>query len=207
MNLANVRSLNLRLPNLRIAFDAQAAREWVAAHQRWAIGAALYAVVFLSAAAVLVWGTGAERAEQQGFRESIQRLSGISTGAASRAGGIEEAFQVVREAFPPPDLQETDVFRAMRSLVAETGMDVADATMELKADVPRQVVGSTEYRVMTFSIGVQGDFDDIWAFIQRLDQGDGPYGTLILSSATFSLSDPSTAELEFKLYMLPRGGT
>ncbi|MCH7814797.1 MAG: hypothetical protein IID40_12345, partial [Planctomycetes bacterium] len=53
-----------------------------------------------------------------------------------------------------------------------------------------------------FKISGRGDFDDVWAFIQRLDQGEGPYGTLVLSKATFSLSRSSTADLEFKLYML-----
>ena len=206
MNLPNARSLNLRLPNLRIAFDAQTVREWVAEHPRWAIGTALYVVLFLSAVAILVSGAGAERAVQEEFRESITRLIGISSGAATRAGEIEVQFQGVREAFPPPDLQETDVFRAMRSLVVETGLDVANTTMELKADVARQVVGSTEYRVMTFSMGVLGDFEDVWDLVQRLDQGEGPYGTLVLTSATFSLSDVSTADLEFKLYVLPAEG-
>ncbi|MCH8229736.1 MAG: hypothetical protein IIA53_05345 [Chloroflexi bacterium] len=202
MNPPQARSFNVRLPNLRIAFDAQTAREWVVAHQYWAIGAALYAVVLLSAAVILVLGAGAERTAQAEARESIDRLSGISTGAASRAGEIEEQFQAIQEAFPPPDLRETDVFRAMRSLVAETGLDIATTPIELTADVPRQVVGSTEYRVLTFKISVRGDFDDVWAFIQRLDQGEGPYGTLVLSKATFSLSRSSTADLEFKLYML-----
>ena len=202
MNAPQARSFNIRIPNVRIAFDAEVARDWVVAHQYWTVGAALYAVVLLSAAAILVLGAGTERAAQADARESIDRLSGISTGAASRASEIEEEFAAVREAFPPPDLRETDVFRAMRSLVVETGLDIATTPIELTADVPRQVVGSTEYRVLTFKISVQGDFDDVWAFIQRLDQGEGPYGTLVLSKATFSLSRSSTADLEFKLYML-----
>ncbi len=202
MNPPQARSFNVRLPNLRIAFDAQTARDWVVAHQYWAIGAALYAVVLLSAAVIPVLGAGTERAAQVEARESIDRLSGISTGAASRAGEIKEQFQAIQDAVPAPDLRETDVFRAMRSLVAETGLDIATTPIELTTDVPRQVVGSTEYRVLTFKISVQGDFDDVWAFIQRLDQGEGPYGTLVLSKATFSLSRSSTADLEFKLYML-----
>ena len=206
MNPPQARSLNVRVPSLRIVFDAQAARDWVAAHPYWAIGAGLYAVVLLSAAAILVLGAGAERAAQAEARENIERLSGISTGAASRASEIEAEFQAIREAFPPPDLQETDVFRAMRSLVIETGLDVANTTIELKADLPRQVVGTTEYRVMTFTLSVLGDFDDVWGFIQRLDRGEGPYRTLILTSATFSLSDTSTADLEFKLYVLAAEG-
>ena len=206
MNPPQARSFNVRLPNLRIAFDAQTARDWVVAHQYWAIGAALYAVVLLSAAVILVLGAGTERAAQAEARESIDRLSGISTGAASRAGEIEEEFETVQAAFPPPSLQETDVFRAMRSLIVETDLDVANTTIALKADVPRRVVGTTEYRVMTFTMSVLGNSDDVWAFIQRLDQGEGPYGTLILTKVSFSLSDRSTATLEFELYMLPEEG-
>ncbi len=206
MNPPQARSFNFRLPNLRIAFDVQTAREWVAAHPYWAIGAGVYLVVFLSATAILVSGAGTERAAQAEVQESIQRLSGISTGAASRASGIEEQFQVVREAFPPPGLRETDVFRAMRSLVVETGLNVANTGIELTGEVPRQVVGSTEYRVMTFSMSVLGDADDVWDFIRRLDQGEGPYRTLVLSSASFGLSGRSSADLEFKLYVLPESG-
>ena len=206
MNARQARSLNLRLPNLRIAFDAQTAREWVAVHQYWAIGATLYAVVLLSAAAILVLGAGAERAAQAEARETIERLSGISTGAASRAGEIAEEFETVQAAFPPPGLQETDVFRAMRSLIVDADLDVSNTTIALKSDVPRRVVGATEYRVMTFTMGVLGDSEDLWAFIQRLDQGEGPYGTLILTSVSFSLSGRGTADLEFELYMLPEEG-
>ncbi len=206
MNTPQTRSFNLRPPNLRIAFDVQTAREWVAAHPSWAIGVGVYLVVFLSAAVILVSGAGTERAAQAEAQNSIQRLSAISSGAASRAGDIEEEFQVVREAFPPPGIQQTDVFRAMRSLVVETGLDVANSGIELTGEVLRQVVGSTEYRVMTFSMSVLGDADDIWEFIRRLDQGEGPYRTLVLSSASFGLSSRSSAELEFKLYVLPESG-
>ena len=206
MNAPQARSFNVRLPSLRIAFDAQTIREWVARHPYWAFGAVLYVVVFLAAAVILVLGAGAERAAQAEARETIARLSGISTGAASRAGEIEEEFQAVQEAFPPPDLRETDVFRAMRSLVVETGLDIATTPIELTGEVPRQVVGSTEYRVLTFAITVRGDFDDVWNFMQRLDQGEGPYGTLILTKATFSLSRSSTADLEFKLFLLSAEG-
>ena len=206
MNAPQPRSFNVRVPSLRITFDAQAVRDWVAAHPYWALAVGVYVVVLIAAAAILVLGAGAERAEQTVARATIERLRGISTGAASRASEIEAEFLGVQERFPPPDLQETDVFRKMRSLVIETGLDVARTTIELKADVPRQVVGSTEYRVMTFSITAVGDFDDVWEFIRRLDQGEGPYGTLVLSSVTFSLSARSTANLEFKLYVLPQAG-
>ena len=206
MNAPQARSFNVRVPNLRIALDPQAAREWVSAHQYWAIGATVYVAVLLTVTAILVLATGTERAAQAEAQESIERLSGISTGAASRAGEIEEEFQVVREAFPPPGIQETDVFRAMRSLVEETGLDVANTSIELTAEVPRQVVGTTEYRVMTFSMGILGDSDDVWDFIRRLDQGEGPYRTLVLTSASFGLSGRSSADLEFKLYMLPEDG-
>ena len=206
MNAPQARFFNVRVPNLRIRFDAQDVRLWVAGHQYWTVGAGLYVVVLLSAAIILVLASGEERAAQAEARDSMERLSGISTGAASRAGEIQEEFQAVQEAFPPRELQETDVFRAMRTLVAEAGLDVASTTIELKADVPRQIVGSTEYRVMTFSISIQGTFNDVWDLIRRLDQGEGPYGTLVLSSATFSLSRVSTADLEFKLYVLPGGG-
>ena len=207
MNRPNARSLNIRAPNLRISFDSQDVREWVAAHPYWALGTSVYVIVLIAAIVILISATVAERTAQEEARESISRLSGISTGAASRAGEIEAEFQGVREAFPPLDIQETNVFRAMRSLVVETGLDVANTTIELTADLPRLVVGTTEYRVMTFTMSVQGDFDDVWSFIQRLDQGEGPYGTLVLSNASFSLSEVSTANLEFKLYVLPGAGT
>ena len=206
MNLPRARSLNVRVPNLRISFDAATAREWLAAHAYWAIGVGLYVVALAALAAFLVSSTAAEEAERQGFRETITRLSGISTGAATRAGETEAEFNAIRQAFPPPDLRETDVFRAMRSLVEETDLDVAGASISLTSDVARQSVGSTTYRVMTFKIGVSGDFDDVWGFIQRLDQGKGPYRTLVLDSASFGLSSVTTADLEFTLYVLPEGG-
>ena len=205
MTPPQARFFNVRIPNLRNALDAQTIRDWILGHQYWTIGAALYAIVLLSAAVILVLGAGTERAAQAEARESIDRLSGISTGAASRASEIEGEFETVQAAFPPPGLQETDVFRAMRSLIVESDLDVANTTIGLKSDVPRRVVGSVEYRVMTFTMTVQGDSDDLWAFIQRLDLGDGPYGTLVLSSVSFSLSGQSTADLEFELFMLAEG--
>ena len=206
MTPPQARFFNVRIPNLRNALDAQTIRDWILAHQYWTMGAALYGIVLLSAAAILVLAARTEQGAQAEAQASIERLGAISTGAASRAGEIEEQFETVQAAFPPQDLRETDVFRAMRLLIAETDLNVANTTISLESDVPRRAVGSTEYRVMTFTMSVQGDPDDVWTFIQRLDQGEGPYGTFILTSVSFSLSGGNTADLDFKLYMLTGGG-
>lgn len=203
MNLPRVSAFNVRLPDLRVRLDVQTVRDWVSEHPNWAIGGAVYAVVFLAGAAFLIVGNGAELSAQNEFRERINRLSGISAGAATRAGEIVQEFQAIQESFPSPDLRETDVFKAMRQLVIDTGLDVNTSTIELNSDVARQAVGSTEYRVMTFSMSVLGEFDEVWAFIQRLDQGEGPFATLVLGNVSFSLSDSSAADLEFQLYTLP----
>ena len=205
MNLPRVSAFNVRLPSLRVRLDVQTVRDWLSEHPYWAIGGSVYIVVFLATAVFLLVSGQGEATAQDEFRARIGRLSGISAGAATRAGEIEREFQEIQESFPPPDLRETDVFKAMRQLVIDTGLDVNTSTIELKSDVPRQAVGSTEYRVMTFSMSVLGEFDEVWAFIQKLDQGQGPFATLVLGEVSFSLADSSAADMAFQLYTLPTG--
>ena len=182
----------------------QAARDWASVHLYLAVGMVVFVVLFIVVSTLVVNRT-LEISAQQRLVEQIADLTRISTTAASRTGEVEEQFEVVQQSFPPPELQETDVFKAVRGLVAETGLNADAVTLALVSDVARQVVGSTEYRVMTFGMKVGGDFDRVWNLIRRLDQGEGPFRTLVLNKVKFTLGPSSAADLEFKIYTLPAG--
>ena len=182
-----------------------AARDWAALHLYLAVGLLVSVVLFLAVVSALFVNRAVEIADQQRLVKQIADLSRISQTAATRAGEVEEQFNAVQQSFPSPELQETDVFKAVRELVAETGLNVDAVTLTLASDVPRQTVGGTEYRVMTFSMKVGGDFDRVWDLIRRLDQGEGPFRTLVLDKAKFTFGRSSAADLEFKIYTLPTG--
>ena len=184
---------------------ALAARDWAAIHLYLTVGLVVSVVLFIAVVSALVVNRTVEIADQQRLVEDIDRLTRITQTAATRTGEVEAQFEAVQQSFPSPELRETDVFKAMRELLAETDLNVDAVTLALVSDIPRQTVGSTEYRVMSFGMRVGGDFDRVWELIRRLDQGEGPFRTLVLDKVKFTLGDSSAADLEFKIYTLPAG--
>lgn len=184
---------------------ALAARDWVAVHFYLTVGLVVSVVLFIAVVSALVVNRAVEISDQQDMAKQIVNFRRISETAATRAEGVEAQFDAVQQSFPSAELRETDVFKAVRELVAATGLNVNTVNLTLTSDNAKEKVGSTEYRVMTFSMKVGGDFDRVWDLIQRLDQGEGPFRTLVLDKTKFTLGRSSAAELVFKIYTLPAG--
>ena len=88
----------------------------------------------------------------------------------------------------------------MWSLATELGLDREAITPRLINTQPKLNVGTATYRVLAFSIGIGGDFEPVWAFIQMLDNGETPYKTLVLGDTRLTLGDPAAATMTFKIY-------
>jgi hypothetical protein len=199
LSQARLQDLQVRLRHI----DVQAIRGWVGDNPAVAAGIGVPTLVFLAAVFFLVNSYFAETSKQVEIQDQFNRLAGITAGAQSRADEIEAEFEAIQDGLPPPDLKETDVFRALREVATEFGIDIASVNIALKSDTASRQVGSTRYRVLTLTMGIGGQFDDVWTFIQALDNGQGPYPTLILDKLSFTQGATSTATLDFSIYTLP----
>ena len=64
----------------------------------------------------------------------------------------------------------------------------------------QQMVGNTEFRVLSFSITVSGDPESVWDLVQKLDHGETPFRTLVLGTTSLTLGGVSNATMDFKIY-------
>ena len=180
-------------------------REWASAHSTLVVATGVPAALFALIAAFLYVGWRAELAEHTNLEDQTNQFRAITQRSQSRGEEVEAEFRRVQEGLPSPDLSEIDVFRTVRELVSDMGLDIAAVNLELKSDVPSKKVGKTNYRVLTFDLAVSGDRDGVWDVIQALDNGETPLRTLILNKVSLTLGESSKANMEFVIYTLPGG--
>ena len=166
-----------------------------------AVGAPI--VVFLLIAGVLVLEYQTLQTEQVSLEEQITKFSEIARRSQTREGDTEADFLRVQDAFPPKGLTEIDVFRTMRNLAEEMGLDINQLVIEQTADAKSSKVGKSTYRVMSFRMTTSGKFDRVLSLVQRLDQGQTPYETLVLGRLDLTVGEQGSATVEFKIYGLP----
>ncbi len=164
------------------------------------LGLLILAGVFLLTYGILGLAYMNATSQQESMRESIQSLSRIASGSESRVEEVEAEFQAVQQSLPSAKLNELDVFRAMINLVSEVGLNLGDVEIAMKSITDRAKVGNAEYRVLSFSMSVSGDDDDVWDFVQMLDRGETPYRTLLLEDVRWNLGTTSTAKVSFSIY-------
>ena len=143
--------------------------------------------------------------QQSPLRERISRQGSIAAGAQSRAAEVEAEFQAIQEGIPPTQLTEIDIFRAMRELASEMGLNAESLGIELKGETAQKQAASAQYRTLSFSVTVSGDYEPVSAFVQRLDQGQTRFKTLVLDQTSLVLGKTGSANMTFTIYTRPAG--
>ena len=178
-------------------------RAWAVEHTVLVVGVSGSVALFLVIAGFLVVTYLGEISRQAEIQERIDRFGDITRGAQSRAEEVQAEFQAIQEGFPSAELSETYVFRTMLELVSESGLTISK-DLELTNEDARKKVGKTDYRVLSFSMGVSGDPESVWTLVQALDMGETPFSTLVLGEVSLNLGGGSSASMEFDIFTLPR---
>ena len=166
----------------------------------WVFGPIL---LFISIYGLFVYNYVGQLEERDQLSVQHDQLAGIAerSSALERLAERAAEFQAIQDSIPSADLREVDVFRAMWDLAEEVGLDPsASVSPGLTGEKATERVGNTDYRVLSFSLDVTGDPDAVSEFVRRLDQGETPYGTLVLDKATFIFGETSRVSLSLKIY-------
>ncbi len=159
-------------------------------------------ILFLSVYGLLLYNYLGQVEQSDKLTAQFDQLAGIAARSSALARLSERVaeFKAIQESIPPADLREVDVFRAMWGLAGEVGLDRSNVAPQQTGERATERVGNTDYRVLSFSLDVTGDPDAVSEFVRRLDQGETPYGTLVLDKASFTLGETSKVSLSLKIY-------
>lgn len=159
-------------------------------------------ILFLSVYGLLFYNYLDQVEQRDKLTAQFDQLAGIAarSSALERLSERVAEFQKIQERIPPADLQEVDVFQAMWDLAGEVGLDRTSVAPRLTGESATETVGNTDYRVLSFSLEVTGDPDAVSEFVRRLDQGETPYGTLVLDKASFTFDETTRVSLNLKIY-------
>ena len=164
-------------------------------------------VLFLAVYAVLGFSYFGKVSEQPDLRTTRDQWARIVARSSVEEDIREKEaeLQALQESIPSADLTEIDVFQTMWDLADQVRLNPADVEPKLTGEVASQKVGNSAYRVLSFSMKVSGDVDQVRDFVQILDNGETPFTTLALDKTSFSLGEPSNATMDFKIYTRTAG--
>jgi hypothetical protein len=156
---------------------------------------AVFAVILSIQALVYLRVVG----ERDEATDVIQRTTDVTTGARSRVEQVEADYKAAQETVPPADLQEIDVFRAVRRLAGKVGLDTSQVTPSYKG-TSAVTVNKITFQAHSFTVEATGDSDSIWKFVQAMDGGDPLYETMVVDLTEMSLGETDRAAIEFTVY-------
>lgn len=156
---------------------------------------AVFAVI-LSVQALVYLRVVGERDEA---KDVIQRTTNVTTGARTRVEQIEAEYKAAQNTVPSADLQEIDVFRAVRRLAGKVGLDTSQVTPSYKG-TGTLTVNNTTFKTHSFTVEASGDGDSVWEFVQAMDGGDPLYETVEVDLTEMSLGETGRAKIEFTVY-------
>ena len=165
--------------------------------------AAVSSVVFLAVAGFLVTTVSSEQTRQDELQEQIVRLREIVERPIRKVEEVNREFKEIQGSIPTGELSEIDIFRALENLASQPDLDFSDVSLELDSLLPRRTVGGAQYRVLSFTMKVAGDFDSVWSFVQAMDNGETAFKTLVVDELTLNLGAESRATVSFTIYTLP----
>ena len=162
-------------------------------------------IIFLLVYGVLLLSYMSDRSELSDLRARSQssRLIDIAGSDRTRLQIVlaEEEFAAIQESIPSGDLTEIDIFRTLRILASEIGLEASDVSIEIKGTVPQKKVGDTTYKEISIKMTASGPSDEVSALAEKLDQGETPFKTLVLDKLSLSFSGrTSTANMDFRIY-------
>ena len=159
-------------------------------------------VLFVLAYGYLLFSYAGELPKQTELTEQAQRQARIASSGTTleRLQAAEAEFKTIQNSIPPSTLREIDVFKAMWDLATEIGLDPNDVDIGLTSESPSQTVGNTQYRTLVFTLTARGDPEAVWELVQRLDQGETSFKTLVLNSTNMVLGGDGKADLNLTIY-------
>lgn len=156
-------------------------------------------LMMYGALAVIYW-------QQQGQQGSIRgQLAQLSRVVAQPREGLEGLQAQVEEAqqLIPQDIQETEVYPAIRALAAEDGVVISSQSA---GKVTQDKIGGTVYRVLPFAVQVGGEdvsYQQVVDFIANLETQQ-VLPTLLLDNVAISQTGgTATATIDFRIYLRP----
>ena len=168
-------------------------------------------ILFLLVYGVLLISYLSKRGELSDLRERSQSSRLIDIAGSDRTRQqialAKEEFEAIQEGIPPGDLTEIDIFRTLRILASEIGFKTSEVSIDLQGTVPQKKVGNTTFKEFSIHMTASGTSDEISTLVEKLDQGETPFKTLVLDKLNLSFSGrTSTANMDFKIYTKAAGG-
>lgn len=172
-------------------------REWTRRHsnQLAVVGVPLVAVI--AAAGFLVQSYEGEQSEQRTIQEQLGSLARIASSPPGKLEAVRQEFDLVQEAVPSSEFDETEVFEVVLGKAESRGLT---AQMSFQSGTLTKV-GDTKYRVRSFTLTASGSYDAVWDLLQELDGGPEDLKTMVLNKVSLSFSGGTgRASVDFVVY-------
>ena len=127
--------------------------------------------------------------KQKDLEEQVAKISLIVDKPLASKEQLQEECDKVNDALAP--ITDSDAIATIVGIAEKSGIDVSPASDNLivpSAAVREEKVGGGTYQVFSFkNISVQGDYDNVMAFISDLDLGETPEAkTMVLTRITIN---------------------
>jgi len=152
--------------------------------------------VIIGVQALMYFRAVGERDEARGV---IQRTTDVTAGARLKVEQVVEEYEAAQETVPPADLQEIDVFRAVRRLAEKVGLDVEQVIPSYDGSTSI-TVNNTAFQAHSFTVDAKGDNASVWEFVLAMDGGAPLYETMVVDQTEMSLGETGRAEIEFTVF-------
>ena len=131
----------------------------------------------------------------------IEQLLPLLQRQPENLSSLEQESKATRELLSV-ELQDTDVYRAVRSIAARSDVEVVRNSISSPSTVQ---VGSTTYASMNFQLSATGTYDDLRAFVQDMET-QTELATLILQKTQIERGEPlSQLTVSYVIYVNPTG--
>ncbi len=130
----------------------------------------------------LYWQQGGQQSE---YEEKIAKLDVILSRPLPSVEKLQAEYEEVNLALTP--ITDVDAIVMLIGIAAENGIDVSEASGNFfvpKASISGVKMGGGSYQILSFTgVKVQGDYDNVMAFISDLDSGK-TLKTMVLKKVT-----------------------
>ena len=159
--------------------------------------------LFLCGLIVIIYGAIGFLYVQQGikqkdFNEQIIKLSAVVEKGLPKSGELQREYEAVLQALTP--MSDTEAIARLVDMAGKNGIDVSEGAAKFLVPSAKihekQVEGST-YRIISFTnIIVQGDHDNVIAFLTDLDSGTTLPNMVLTKMVISKVETPYTGEEE-----------
>jgi len=112
-------------------------------------------------------------AKQREFEGQIAQIGAVVSRPLAKGGELQAEYEEVNQALAP--MTDSDAIKMLVGIAGESGIDISEESGKFRvpsASFSKATVGGGTYQLISFrNIIVQGDFDNVMAFISVLDSG------------------------------------